>query len=716
MFRSIQKKLVILGAGISTLLVVAAFLTTFFIYKSNTTATFVKSIDNSIEELKHTIGNDASIADMAEFTNIVIKTYEEHKDDVVPEFKTAQEKYDYYANIYNLIYPASGGMIGLSYQKLKFQSTFNNVSSNLKNATISSGGNEAYVGLFIKRPTDTYGRLIYLFDSTFRFDTYDGSGHLIGEEYILTEHDFDEDPNQAYGGMVINGTNSRVVDFELGFDYDYDDDTETEVVVTAFIEYDDTALKNNIRMFAIIEGVSLIVALIILLVTYILMAHYLFVKNIVKLTDSTNKFTEQIRNEGVLELIDPEIKSKDEIGKLSKAYLTMEEEIIEYTAKLEESTKEREKINAELEVGKKIQLEALPSLNINDENFIITASITSAKEVGGDFYDYFYIDKNHLAFTISDVSGKGIPAALFMMKAKELIKSKLISNLGLDDVAKEVNNELLLNNDAGLFITSFIGIIDTETKKLTYVNAGHEKPYLIRDGKAIRIDAKANFILAGIEDFEYEVQELELKENDRFFLFTDGLNEAINGQREEFGYGRIVSTIEDAIKTNGNILDEVSCSLDEFTQDMEPFDDVTMLLIEIKDKDLEFYFEKPKFEIIDEVNAKFNAYYSYLNKKLLSEVNIIMDETLNNYISYEKNDDLFIKIKIENKTDKLIITFINNGAYFNPLERKDKYIEEFDEDMPIGGLGISIVKKLSDEIKYERKNDLNHLIICKNII
>ena len=347
---------------------------------------------------------------------------------------------------------------------------------------------------------------------------------------------------------------------------------------------------------------------------------------------------------------------------------------------------------------------------------LIRTSIESAKEVGGDFYDYFYIDDNHLAIIISDVSGKGVPAALFMMKSKELIRSKLLSNEKLDKVCFDVNNALLYNNSLGLFITAFIGILDIDTNILSFVNCGHERPYIINDKEIKRLEVNANFILGGIDNFEYKVETIKLSVNDKLFLHTDGLNEAINNQREEFGYDRIKNVLE-SNKTSqiGDVLTNMSNELKNFVANEEKFDDVTMMIIEIKSSKLSFNFIDPNYEIIDIVNNKLNNYYSYIDKKVLSESNIIFDEILNNYISYEKKEGLIINILINIDKDMFVFEFSNNGVEFNPLNEEMKYIESYDENMPIGGLGLSLIKSLSNDVKYERKDDMNYLTIKKKI-
>jgi len=712
---SVQKKIIILGAGLSLLILLVAFLTSFFIFENRSHNAFIKSIDNSIVELEHTIGNESSRQEMLFYYEEFYKEYKDHADDYTEEeFSklTNEEKVNYFIQTYGDFYSISG-TLGMSYNKLLLRTAFSNVSTALLNASISAGGGDAYAGFFVDSDDDINNdRFVYLFDSKLNIssvnsENYNGESHLVGEQYFLKDDDLDENPDKSVGGYVINGKRARVIDLVVGQDNDGND-----VIITAFLEYDDSALNKDLGFFSLMLGLTLLASFIILIIFYILIARFIIVKNVLLLTKSTNEFTENIRKGNVNEVVIPKINSKDEIGLLSEAYITMEKEIIDYTKKIEIATREQEKINAELQVATNIQLESLPKHSLNDSNVLIEASIKSAKEVGGDFYDYFYIDENHLAIIISDVSGKGIPAALFMMKSKELIKSKLISKKSIEEVCYEVNNELLENNEAGLFITAFIGVLDIKTNILEFVNAGHEKPYLLTDGTVKQLKINSNFILGGINDFKYQHDVIELKENDRLFLHTDGLNESIDDNHQEFGYERILNCLNNNYNDRlSDILLDMNKELNSFTNNKDQFDDITMLILEIKSSKLEFNYTNPDLEIIEEVTNRFSDYYSYLNTKIIYSASIIIDELLNNYISYEKKDNLIIKISFGYNDKKLIIKFENNGDYFNPLEIKDKYIEN-EENLVPGGLGITMIKKFSSSVTYERVNDYNQLIVC----
>ncbi len=720
---SIRKKIIVLGTAISFLLMLVAFLTSFLIYQNRAKNVFSKSLDNSIEELDYSVGNEEAFSSMK---SIIANAYPSILESVKadkPIFASRDAEFDYYQSMYSSIYPSTGAF-GMSYMKIRDMTSYLSISSRLAEAAISAGGEIAYAGIIVpKNLTGSSDKFVYLFDSKFRFDDYK-EGNFFGSDVALDKLSIDYIDDDD---VVVNKQKARMLTYDLGtikelFDFMgrdtsaySDDELSLSVDITCFIEYDTAGVTEDIKFFALIEGISLIAAAILFVIIYILIAQFVIVKNVVSLTNAANEFTDKVRTGEIDEAVIPKVNSSDEIGILSKAYVTLEEEIIDYTEKIKKATHEKEMMNAELEVATKIQLEALPNNSLNDSNVLLEASIKSAKEVGGDFYDYFYIDNNHLAIIISDVSGKGIPAALFMMKSKELIKSKLQAKKTLEEVCFEVNNELLHNNEAGLFITAFIGVLDLNERRLELISAGHEKPFIMSNGRVERLDVKSNFILGGIEDYQYQKDTVNLNEGDRIFLHTDGLNESINSTEEEFGYDRILNNLNNNYNLGlKDILNNMSKELDEFVDNAIQFDDITMIVMELKKNKLEFNYHNPDYEIIDEIVNQFNDYYSYLDKKILSKVGIIVDEILNNYISYEKKDDLIINVSFNCNDDNVIISFENNGDEFNPLLKEKKYIEN-DKDLTPGGLGITMVKELASNLSYERNNGFNKLIVKLNI-
>jgi sigma-B regulation protein RsbU (phosphoserine phosphatase) len=297
-------------------------------------------------------------------------------------------------------------------------------------------------------------------------------------------------------------------------------------------------------------------------------------KNIMKVDESTKKFANNLFNNIDLEAIDPNVKTNDEIGRLSKNTYQVQQKFIEYINELKSKTLSEQRILADLELAKKIQEEALPKNYFESVEFRIDALMVPAKEVGGDFYDYFRLDDDRICIVIADVSGKGVPAALFMMHAKELISGLLKSGKDLKEVFKLANNQLLDRNLEGLFLTSFVGVLNLKNGNLNYINAGHEKPIIIHKKDIYELDVKPNFVLAGLEDYDYEEGNIKLEFGDSIFLYTDGINEAINSKHEEFGVKRII----DSFKENLSI-ESIRNNLEKFTENEDRFDDQTYLLL-----------------------------------------------------------------------------------------------------------------------------------------
>ena len=245
-------------------------------------------------------------------------------------------------------------------------------------------------------------------------------------------------------------------------------------------------------------------------------------------------------------------------------------------------SKEKQQIASELGVATHIQTSMLPCVFPafpHRKEFDIYATMTPAKEVGGDFYDFFLVDDNHLALVIADVSGKGVPASLFMVIAKTLIKDRAQEGTCPDEVFTKVNKLLCESNDGGLFVTAWLGVLEISTGHLAYVNAGHNPP-LVRtfDGNYEYIKEKCNFVLAGFEETKYRLCSLELSNESSLFLYTDGVTEAINAKKELYGDNRLKDVLnQNKDKEPKDLIKEVKKAVDDFVGAAPQFDDITML-------------------------------------------------------------------------------------------------------------------------------------------
>ena len=278
-----------------------------------------------------------------------------------------------------------------------------------------------------------------------------------------------------------------------------------------------------------------------------------------------------------------EVHTHDEIEDLADSFLSMNDELQTYIRDLAAITAEKQRISAELNVAAKIQADMLPRIFPpfpNRKEFDLYASMNPAKEVGGDFYDYFLIDDDHLALVIADVSGKGVPAALFMVIAKSLIKNH--AKLGEYSPAKvlmQANEQLCEGNEAELFVTVWLAILQISTGKGVAANAGHEHPALChRDGSFELVKYRHSPAVATMEGMRFREHEFALLPGDKVFVYTDGVTEATDAQNELFGEERLLDALN--VQKNANpreLLEHVKTAVDTFVGDAPQFDDLTMV-------------------------------------------------------------------------------------------------------------------------------------------
>ena len=319
------------------------------------------------------------------------------------------------------------------------------------------------------------------------------------------------------------------------------------------------------------------------IILYIFFVGKMVTKPVGKLT----AFTQEITDNGTFENQHIDIKTGDEIESLSESFNFMLAELENYIANLSRVTAEKERIGAELDIAKHIQASMLPCIFPafpERKEFDIYATMDPAKEVGGDFYDFFMVDERHLAIVMADVSGKGVPAALFMVIGKTLIKDHTTPDRDLGKVFTAVNNLLCEANSEGLFITAFEGVLDLVTGEFSFVNAGHEMPFISKAGGDFEpYKIRPGFVLAGMEDMKYRAGSMTIEPGDKIFQYTDGVTEATNLQNELYGMNRlgaILNKVKDG--TPNDILPAVKTDIDEFVGKADQFDDITMLCLEYK--------------------------------------------------------------------------------------------------------------------------------------
>ncbi len=703
----VKYKILLLGVSLTILLTFVTGILSFTIYRRRTYEDMFRAIDGSMVDLEKALYSDDRIYSILEVKNYLLNIYE--SDPSATEGLQGQELLEKCQDIYNALYLP---VIGLGGSQLSFllKNDYLTIAGLIDNAVITPGVENAFIACEIDD-----NRLFFLIDSTYGLDANIKNKTLLpGSIYNITTNDYEyTHPSSKYNEYLLNKRTYKILKLYAEIEDDEDGEkAQEEYVATLFVEYNLDIAEKSINNFLRAELINLAIATVVMIVLFDLIVHFMFTRNVTKLNDGAIAFTKNMNNNASLKVIDPKIKSKDELGALGRSLVQLEEGIIDYAEKVKSDAKERERIEAELSIASKIQMEDLPATDFEVGNIGLCASITPAKEVGGDFYDYFFIDDTHLAVVIADVTGKGVPAALFMMKAKGLIKTRLQAYKDLKKAVYEVNDELFENNKSWMFVTVFIGVIDTVSGRVECVSAGHEKPYLMDGNKVEKIELPSNFVLGAARNSSFETFEFDVK-GKRLFLFTDGLNEAINSENEEFGYERIVKSLSEAKGlSRAQTIEKVKDDLKNFVSSDEAFDDVTLAVVDFgTNEKFSFKFTNPDFSIIETVTENFNQAFSFLPFEKIAKIDVIFDEILNNIVSYEQRDGLAISVDAVYNDGEMKITFSSNGAEFNPLLKEEKCIKENGERTTIGGFGITLVKNFADSISYERKNGNNVLTV-----
>ena len=463
--------------------------------------------------------------------------------------------------------------------------------------------------------------------------------------------------------------------------------------------------KASVYMLAFMETIVFAI----FFATIFVLVKVLVVKNIRKINTSLSQITDGDLNVTI------DVRDNEEFASLSddinSTVTTLKHYIDEAAARFDK----------DLEIAKQIQQSALPSVfppYPNRKDFSIYASMNAAKEVGGDFYDFYLVDENHLAFVIADVSGKGIPGAMFMMTSKTLIKSFAESGLPVHEVLTNVNTQLCQNNEAGMFVTAWMGILDLQTGLIKFANAGHNPPLVKhKDGSYEFLKGKVNFVLAGMDMVKYKEQELQLQPGDEIYLYTDGVTEAHNSKNELFGEERLLESLNSTKgMTVESICKKVKDDVESFVCEAEQFDDITMLCVRLNEIESDISITVvPSMETVSQVAEFMETEMEKfeVSPKISMKLLIAIDEIYSNIVRYSGATQATVSInKIENT---LKLQFKDNGIPYNPLDAKEPDITASAEDRSIGGLGIFMVKKMLDNVEYKNIDNCNVLTLTKNL-
>ena len=466
----------------------------------------------------------------------------------------------------------------------------------------------------------------------------------------------------------------------------------------------------------------LLTTLILMITSCVCLAYFIkrhFAKPIEKISAEATRFaqTPSPSDEKALK----NISKIREIMMLAESIDKMEEDTLRHVEGLTRATAEKERMAVELSLAATIQSNMLPSTfppYPNRRDFDIYATMDAAKEVGGDFYDFYLLDNDRFVFLVADVSGKGIPAALFMMRAKMTIKGLAESGADVHVILSEANERLCEGNDAGMFVTAWLGIVDLKSGVLSYANAGHNPPLLRhRQGDFNYIKTKPNFILAGIEGAAYHKNEIQLWPGDELFLYTDGVTEATDESQTLFGESRLLDALngnsEESVESRCKV---VKSAIDGFVGNAEQFDDITMLSVRFNS------FQNDESIITQADAMSTERVWDFINRqtkkaelcsKITNRAQIIVDEIYSNIQLYSGATMAQVFCHIE--PEAMTLMFKDDGVQYNPLTAQDPDVTLSLEEREIGGLGLLMVKKIASELSYAYEDGYNMLTVTIKI-
>lgn len=393
-----------------------------------------------------------------------------------------------------------------------------------------------------------------------------------------------------------------------------------------------------------------------------------------------------------------------------------------------------EKTNArmseELNFAKEIQMSLLPAVFptfASRSEFNIYAHLVPAREVGGDFYDFYFLDEDHLCFVIGDVSGKGAPGALLMAVSRTLIKSHAMDDFQPFSILTYVNSELSQNNDSAMFVTSFLGVLNIRTGMLVYCNAGHNPPFIIRSDNTVeKLDDFHGPVIGAMPNLTYKESSVVLRKGDIISLHTDGVTEAMNQEGNLFSENRYEKFLKtNLLNTPQKLIDQVIAEVKLFENGATQADDITMLALQyygasdLEDSGrLELKMQN-KMKAIAEVEENFERFSKKykIPDSARQKVSIVVDDLLNNIVTYAYNDEEehIIELQFLLTGTRMVITISDDGVPFNPFELGLPDVSSSLDDRSIGGLGIVLVRGVMDEYSYRRKNGKNIVTLVKLI-
>ena len=452
------------------------------------------------------------------------------------------------------------------------------------------------------------------------------------------------------------------------------------------------------------------------------------IRRITKPLDQLTQSTSEI-SRGNLHVEMPELKIEDEMWQLRESFVHMQQSLREHIDQLTQTTAANERIKSELSIANNIQQSMMPKTHqpLPDRSDIdIYASLVPAKEVGGDLFDY-YLYHNKLCFIVGDVSGKGIPAALYMAMTMRVFRIACRHHINsAHEIAEAMGRTLAENNESNMFITAFIGVLDLETNKLGYCNAGHNQPLMVYpDGHCSLLQSESNIPLGILEHFDYEGDSMDFLVGTKMLVYTDGLTEAENPQKKQFGEDQLIHTVEDlTFLSSREIVTTLDSKVRHFANGAEQSDDLTILCISKQAPKRTLFITNEMSEVTKLKQFMEGAAREFgIPDDIQLSLNLAVEEAVVNVINYAypKGTEGDIEINITNSpiqdlsesSTEVIFTIIDQGVPFDPTTHDEADTTSELEERQIGGLGIHLIRNIMDRVEYQRDGNSNKLTMTK---
>ncbi len=419
----------------------------------------------------------------------------------------------------------------------------------------------------------------------------------------------------------------------------------------------------------------------------------------------------------------PQMKASDEIGRLNNAFSQMQISLREHIRRLLETITDKEHIESELRIARSIQMDLVPdSFSPFGEcpALQLYALLKPAKEVGGDLYDFFFRDSK-LFFTIADVSGKGVPASLFMAVTRTIFRMSAGECEAPGQIVAIVNDTIARDNDQCMFVTMFVGVLDLQSGELRFCNAGHNPPVVSDMAGPHFLQCAENLPVGVMAGFKYTEESIRLNNGQSLFLYTDGLTEAENADKQFFGDERMLELLGRYRDTSPR---ELICHAAEavasFAGAVNQSDDLTMLCLRLDARPGQTDLQLNMVNSLDEV-GKLPAFVRELaanfglDDDILGRINLVLEEAIVNVIDYaypkDKTGDIALSAVYDTARHALTFTIADSGQPFDPTAATAPDLEASAEDRPIGGLGIHLVRSFADDVEYRRVDGRNILTV-----